>query len=108
MNNNIQEDYCSYKLWKIFNKKGFYGKELTVDNKKHVEAANLKITHSLAIKWIRENFGIHIYSVVEDDKWNYGILIKGKYGALSNSVSIYTSSGEAIEAALLYTLKNLI
>lgn len=66
-------------------------------------------THSLAIKWIRENFGIWIYNEIasmnsfrpkayelEGDK--FGIWEGFKYA----------SPQEATEAALLHTLKNLI
>ena len=63
-------------------------------------------THALAIKWIRENFGIHI-SVDFDSKNWFGIITilpdkdRQVYGS-------YASAEQATEASLLYTLQKLI
>lgn len=128
MNNNITEDYCSFKVSKLLKKKGAelqthysslsrslvwwwkYGNELhgynwfgDFDNMLPAP------THALAIKWIRENFGYNIeVSYRNADKAyqsiSHPIFPKTKIGLCGN----YNSNEEAIEAALLYTLKNLI
>lgn len=66
-------------------------------------------THSLAIKWIRENFNIHITIVPNepfiDNDWVFIL-----YENLKEFTAIegYDSVEEAESAAILYTLKNLI
>lgn len=73
-------------------------------------------THGLAIEWIKVNFGIWIeifWDVVNSKEkhvlnWKYSI---SKIGNMEfNSIEAYDfkSSEEAIEAALLYVLTNLI
>lgn len=88
-------------------------------------------THTLAIKWIRLNFGIHIsaacyYNPQRLDKIMYEAEIShegnGYEGLLKNASNrlsvdwtkepekywIFNTPEEAIEAALLYALNNLI
>lgn len=130
MNNNIQEDYCSFEVSKLLKEKGFgvkvplyfritgsdpfWAKTMNWNDDKNNETAGgmtyiSNPTHALAIKWIRENFGFHIY-VSEDQgiyirngkSWGWTI-IKGNYYG-----SGFSSPEEATETALLYTLKNLI
>lgn len=80
-------------------------------------------THALAIKWIRENFGIHIYAqfqtwddgcytanwcLKQDILWLfYDIGVKEKDGMLWKRTK-FNKPEEATEAALLHTLQNLI
>ncbi len=61
-------------------------------------------TQALAIKWIRQNFTWHIYSQW-GFSWEYCI---ERNDSSSYSDGTYNSPEEAIEAALLYTLKHLI
>lgn len=69
-------------------------------------------TQALAIKWIRENFGIictHTMPTKINNKWLFG----GKVFSMENEadnmvIGAFDSPEEAIEAALLHTLKNLI
>ena len=63
-------------------------------------------THALAIKWLRVNFGIHISVDFDSKNWFAVITILP-----NKDRHIYGSSDspeQATEAALLYTLKNLI
>lgn len=137
MNNNITEDYCSFEVSKLLKEKGFAvyctslytedGKQNDVGNYNGVDDDNYisfsRPTHALAIKWIRENFGIHIqptkpfhkdYWVV--DKIPLEFRVKGHENSDSFGVPMshanldgkFNSPEEATEAALLYTLKNLI
>lgn len=135
MNNNITEDYCSFEVAKLLKEKGFNIKCKYFFNEgsgwNRQSDSLLRIyenliehpTHALAIKWIRENFGIHIQATkpFHKDYWIIGKIpmeyrVKGdesseawgipmSYGTLTGK---FKSSEEAIEAALLHTLKNLI
>lgn len=121
MNNNTQEDYCSVEIGKLLCDKGF--PQIT-------EFQNECPTHALAIKWIRENFGIHIsifpssltnnevgdlkgcdtfYARI-DNRWNLAHSNDGKNIPYRDYVAYtkYNSWEEAESAALLYTLQNLI
>jgi hypothetical protein len=132
MNNNIQDDYCSFEVSKLLKEKGFdifcdYGYQ---DDKSLLRRnGNLaqngwynRPTHALAIKWIRENFGVYIHlESCPDSKWFYVIEDISEKGYIRNdgskrqmprmlslSEKEFNSPEEAIEAALLYTLQNLI
>ena len=143
MNNDIKEDYVSFEVSKLLKEKGFAvpcnfyfyidGKVHEQLNQKHkgrlvdrniYENQYSIPTHALIIKWIKENFGIHIgnsptfqfndaredYLTVSD--WQYWITVikNGKYvQELSYSArENKNNSKESIEEALLYTLQNLI
>lgn len=130
MINNITEDYCSFEVSKLLKEKGFgvacngkyqHNKEWehtdTIEwinyNTSWFEGDISSPTHSLAIKWIRENFGIHI-SIDLDDESSHEfykckvlrIIKEVDYEFLY--VSHHNSIEKATEAALLYTLQNLI
>lgn len=76
-------------------------------------------THDIATKWIRENFGIHIYAEYNSGskKWEENIK---DLNSFENTIKIqeefykkvgevdYDKPEEAVDAVLLYTLKNLI
>lgn len=79
-------------------------------NKGYLETCSSP-THTLAIKWIRENFGVHIFTDFGIG-WEaiiipVGYIGKGTFPELGQ-ISNYSTPEEALEAALLYTLKNLI
>lgn len=137
MNNNTTEDYVSFEVAKLLKEKGFsaYCTSLYTEEGKQNDVGNYngtdddkyisysRPTHALAIKWIRENFGIHIYAqfqtwddgcytanwcLKQDILWLfYDIGVKEKDGMLWKRTK-FNKPEEAIEAALLYTLKNLI
>lgn len=148
MNNNIQEDYCSFKVSKLLKDKAFdvaciegytrKGKFVTIDKsqesffggasrsyrnsellayyepygKSEWSVEYTTATHALAIKWIKENFGIHIVvNFANKSQWYFDcnkIGCDGKEKRLYQSDYNYKSPEEATEAALLYTLQNLI
>lgn len=126
MNNTVTEDYCSFKVSKLLKEKGFFqvtSNWFNKDGKKiywtEIEGtfkeSNLipNPTHALAIKWIEENFGIYIWA-------QFSIHDNTKFTGLAADEEYFKEMGgrdltgnkdtpqEAIEAALLYTLKNLI
>jgi hypothetical protein len=112
MNNNITEDYCSPKVSSLLEEKGM------------ARGAWLVPTQALAIKWIRENFGIHIW--LENNAFGYYWKTNNSsnpkfwdkdFRAFQGGTDMntihppekeYKEPEEAIEAALLYTLKHLI
>lgn len=127
MNNNIQEDYCSFEVSKLLKEKEFdiktgewqvrgnvnnifkyeHKHEVKFNPSSYKEVYNCP-THALAIKWIRENFGIWI--VIEPNLQNnrcWFQIISKNYKGDGNS-DFFNSPEEATEAALLYTLQNLI
>lgn len=129
MNNNITEDYCSFEVSKLLKEKGFdcmcdrkaaftdknkfypaviHYTKLSNCDKAYADGNVLVPTHALAIKWIRENFGIHISVDFDiENSWSFACYgLSGVIGTIVNSE--YDSPEEATEAALLYTLKNLI
>ena len=145
MNNNLKEDYCSLAVSKLLKEKGFDvecryfyydledGHRLNGIPHEHksvycngilLEKQNVGYfntpRHSLAIKWILENFDIDIHSrrqyftpLNEKDfnyKWKAMIDLSSAMGSTySNSLlTTFETQREAIEAALLYTLTHLI
>lgn len=130
MNNNIEEDYCSFEVSKLLKEKGFQVPTVFYfritgghmfpqpnpfnhnDDSKNETAGGMTYvsapTHALAIKWIRENFHIHIWVekyLSESIEIFYEYFVDNHVG---NSGYGYNNPEEATEAALLYTLKNLI
>lgn len=83
-------------------------------NRNQYDTTTSRPTQALAIKWIRENFGISIsinreaYYQEVFDKYVYSITwpLNGKYKAIASPY--FEKFEEATEAALLCTLKRLI
>lgn len=140
MNNNIGEDRCSFEVSKLLKEKSFsvpvnsyyrisgdirFGAATHYDWNHPKDQDDYYIscpTHALAIKWIRENFGIHIkidWFPTEENliDWDYSIQKIGvdidekgnsQYLRDYDPESSFSSPEEATEAALLYTLTKLI
>lgn len=134
INNKISEHYCSFEVCKLLKEKGFWVQTYaecwvkTLDdeiiyngNEEQHDRAEQWImhpTHSVAIEWIRVNFGIWIcVDKNKESKFNVHISPKDKNyyvkgividGAEFNKIEWYNSPQEATEAALLYTLQNFI
>lgn len=138
MKNNIKEDYCSLDISKLLKDKGFkvltktyymgsgkmyeWDTVLNGNNKAYTKEIYSRPSHNVAIKWIRENFGIHIkidWFLDENNKidWDFCIQKIGTYiNEVGNSFYLrdydpengFMSHEEATEESLLYTLKHLI
>lgn len=137
--NNMNEDYCSFEVSKLLKEKGFepflhfnqcYIEVYTNDWREYTKEAYeqldrsigigksiliIRPTHALAIKWIRENFGIWILVDWCESKWCYEIQDIKRAESISRKMAChiktelhFNSPEEATEAALLYTLNNLI
>ena len=133
----IIEDYVSYEVAKLLKEKGFDERtiyhytntdtlqhQITYNQYKNSEMGNAYSapTHQMAMKWLREK-GFHInapisydYSVDADgnvvDKWTFWTfeILSSFSGKLiyTEEVNEYYSYEEAVEAALKYSLENLI
>lgn len=106
MNNTITEDYCSWDVSYLLKQKGLWIPSLIqyYENQQYLQG----ITHSLAIKWVRENFGYHITICLSlQGYYYYSIqMTDGEY--LDIIQETYKKPEDSVEGALLYTLKNLI
>ena len=127
INNNIQESYCSFEVSKLLKEKGFDNSncEYWDWSKENIPMHVCKPTHALAIEWIRVNFGYHpvliptvtsfwTYKIVKvisnsDDDYILGIKSVSDLPPYKEVCGYdYSTPQEATEAALLYTLQNLI
>jgi len=123
----ITEDYCSYEIAKLLKEKGFVEPCLYFyfTNGKIEKAIGLKDkntacvstfsapTHQMALKWLREVYGLHIwvdYSRLDCNEkqpylWN---IVETKINGDYWGGTYHKSSKEAVESALKYVLENLI
>jgi hypothetical protein len=128
INNNIQEDYCSFEVSKLLKEKGFEceTRYFSLSDGKVISGANYnwnqkydyetnqysRPTHALAIEWIRVNFNIAISTDnLIDNKYYFSYRntnTKNYASRTGCSEDGYDSPQEATEAALLYTLQKLI
>lgn len=135
INNQISEHYCSFEVSKLLKEKGFnigsehyydselpYHGDLFYNYKDDFPTLYERPTHALAIEWIRVNFGIQIsadgdcygnewyskLSVVSEDLWNNLDMRHEVVSATKKFNNIHKTLDEATEAALLYTIQNLI
>lgn len=124
INNEIKESYCSFEVSKLLKEKGlniatikyfdFDGNSYTSLKYSYQTIDSIaKPTHASAIEWIRINFGIWVYTIngntYNDGSWYWEIQDLNKELRDSRSFTkSFNSPHEATEAALLYTLKNLI
>lgn len=122
----ITEDYCSYELSKLLKEKGFkcgatYSKGFVKDGDGFVGGLvrhEDKITHQMAMKWLREVHNKHcdigydidlgwffqIIDLKETVEYDYP---ETKYYHTENEIG-FNFYEEAVEAALKYALENLI
>ena len=127
----ITEDFCSYEVAKLLKEKGFdgfkhYGWDEELFDKEHPRNFSLGFdskehwiscpTHQMAMKWLRE---VHKVLIVIDayhaDHWE-GYIDSFEISIYSHASTIivpdeivhHTDYTEAVEAALKYSLENLI
>lgn len=108
MNNNIKESYCSREVMNLLLKHGF-----------NVVCDTPIPTHSIAIEWIRVNFnkkieeywftmGANEYAFRVIDEYEEKEIYDSFNAAGGSYIGGYPTPQEATEAALLFTLENLI
>ena len=124
----IKEAYCSYEVSKLLKEKGFnepircwydnfqdFHKEgVIMSNTDCLPPTIMCPTHQMTMRWLREVHGIFI-AINNDDldfNWQCYDLINRENTLdpkiLSESYAGYKTYEEAVEAALKYTLENLI
>ena len=123
----ITEDYCSYEVAKLLKEKGFdglcycheftdYEGNFTTYHTEYPENWNQSEpcvsipTLGMAMKWLREVHKVNIEIHYNRFGENYKYLIIYKPVVLDDirSLGVYFHYEEAIEAALKYSLENLI
>src|SRR6478752_4293316 len=125
MNNDIQENYCSFEVSKLLKEKGFdlhcdsyyYDKRGTLreyvgnynsTDQEELHPHSSRPTHDLAIQWIRKNFrpdyALNLFPYKIRNKLLWEVRIFGHHFASSG----YKLPTDAIDIALFYTLQNLI
>lgn len=119
----ITEDYCSFEIAKLLKEKGFdipckqaYFNSSLVDYTMYGFCDGELLdcpSQSLALKWLREVHGIFIdimtYTIGSKIQFRWVGYDKGRLFSQEEGRTIYFESYEqAIEASLLYVLKNLI
>ena len=119
----ITEDYCSFELSKLLEEKGFdvelqcYSYDaVTKENvdiywQKNINGLLPRCTHQMAMKWLREvhrkYIDIRYNNQNEEYRFIVFTMVKDKPIDFIHS-EYYDTYEEAIEAALKYTLENLI
>ena len=125
----IKEVYCSFEVAKLLKEKGFdaqcrsaytnYGQLFTTQIQQYItnivcSKGNLweciAPTHQMAMKWLREIYGIDIVIEISDPSVNnrkYYCAIWDKNND-SYILDLFKSYEDAVEAALKYCLENII
>lgn len=133
----ITEAYCSYEVAKLLKEKGFdepcrtywtyndkdedgkeewyfrdlIGRSFLHNSELDIDEINAP-THQMALAWLRENYNLLIYADISFDKWEGRIKhIHNKdfvEGTSFLSIGCFLTYERAIEAALKYSLENLI
>ena len=129
----ITEDYCSFEVAKLLKEKGFdelcifkYSSEgvrmkagVAIDEWQNSELDDDEYScpsHAMAMKWLRE---VHKVLIVIDayhadhwegyiDSFEISIYSHASTIIVPNEIAHYTDYEEAVEAALKYSLENLI
>ncbi len=121
----IKEAYCSFKVAELLKEKGFnipidyknwlccmYDKNENVHWGVYDKNWYFRITHQMAMKWLREVHNISIEPFVDfgygNGYWWGADIAYIKKDGLITTLSNYKSYEEAVEAALKYSLENLI
>ena len=113
----IKEAYCSFEVARLLKEKGFnepvteLNKLLFMEGEKPI----LKITHQKAMAWLREEKNIfiviepHAYDYVNEKNLSYvySLWVGDNYYE-NPSKNGFPSYEETVEAALKYSLENLI
>jgi len=107
----IKENYCSKEIYRLLIEKGFDGEVHTTFNK--VGYTQPSITLQMAMKWLRKKYYIYADPIKQgnyNDCSEYYTWIVARMGIIhrNSSVADKLSYEEAVEAALKYSLENLI
>jgi hypothetical protein len=123
----ITEDYVSYEVAKMLKEKGFnepircwydsakdfHERGVEMRNSDCISPTIMCPTHQMAMKWLREVHNIYIdisptYSEVEKTIHFIWQVFDSNYNDISDCEIFYGKYEQACEAALKYSLENLI
>ena len=111
----ITEDYVSFEVAKLLKEKGFNYKGFDYIDFEGEVITQDRPTHQMAMKWLREEKNIfiviepHMYDYINEKNSSYVTSLWQGDNYYENITSKdYPTYEEAVEAALKYTLKNLI
>ena len=112
----IKEAYCSVEVSKLLKEKGmdkeYFTHYIQKNNTDGTSEAVTTCTHQMAMKWLREIHKLFIMILLlEKEEGNYGYTVEkiGNREIISTSGNIsYDTTEDAVEAALKYTLENLV
>lgn len=114
----ITEDYVSFEIAKLLKEKGF--DEFTFSNynengifqfnevETRIAKGYQRPTHQMALKWLREVHKLFIEIVWIGYENMYSFNVTNMKDGFIKEANIACSYNEAVEAALKYTLENLI
>ena len=118
----IREAYVSFEVAKLLNEKGFVQETLMVYNQNGNFMPNGAIedtyqvfysapTHQMAMAWLREVHNLHIDIDPSEGNWNPTVITLNDWTCVirfGETIPIQDTYEEAVEAALKYTLENVI
>lgn len=100
----------SFKLAKLLNSKGLPGVGTFYNNEKHYRLNSKKYSIGDVVIWLYEKHGFWCYAYTNGKLWypciQYSSL--GDMAVLSGKIGLFNSPTSAYEAAIEYTLNNLI
>jgi hypothetical protein len=111
----ITEDYCSQEVYRLLIEKGFDGEiHTTFDKEGYTQAS---ITLQMAMKWLREVYGLHISLEPCYDYDSMHVVFLAFVQNVAdvhefmdgrNNVASYPNAEKCCELAIKYCLENLI
>lgn len=105
------EDYCSYEVAKLLKEKGFNYQGFDYIDFEGEVIRQDRPTHQMAMKWLREVHHLHIgINPISGKGYNatiYDVTDFDNCGIISDT-EFFFHAEEAVEAALKYSLENLI
>jgi hypothetical protein len=114
----ITEDYVSFEVSKLLKEKGFGEPDIRYGYNKDgyweiIEPFYPRVTHQMAMKWLRE---IHKINIDIKSRWKlnpykldyYYFVLHYKNVPSDSFIIKFDSYEEAVEAALKYCLENLV
>ena len=118
----IREAYVSFEVAKLLNEKGFVQETLMVYNQNGNFMPNGAIedtyqvfysapTHQMAMAWLREVHNLHIDIDPSEGNWSPTVITLNDWTCVirfGDTIPIQDTYEEAVEAALKYTLENVI
>lgn len=115
----LKEAYCSYEVSRLLKEKGmnkgYFTYYIQKNNTDGTSEAVTTCTHQMAMAWLREVHNIfiviepHAYDYVNKKYSSYIVLLWQNDNYYKNPLkNDFPSYEETVEAALKYTLKNLI